>query len=162
MTALTLSTTGERFIQGWERYEPKPYKDIVGIWTWGFGHARKGQEPMPDYISVADAQKLFDADAAPFVKIANRALTRVLNQAQFDAFVSILYNVGPGVPGLRDGIIVLASGKPSTLLSAINAGDDAKVAIEWVKWCKAGGKQVQGLLNRRNAELAMYQGKKTS
>jgi lysozyme len=162
MSALKLSTDGERFIQGWEKYEPKPYQDIVGVWTWGFGHARKGHEEMPTYISVADAQKLFDSDAAPFVTMANRAITRVLSQSQFDAFVSILYNVGPGAPGIKDGIIVLKSGKPSSLLAAINAGDDAKVATEWVKWDRAGGKEVQGLLNRRKAELAMFQGKKTS
>jgi lysozyme len=162
MTTLNLSPEGERFIQGWEKYEPKPYKDIVGIWTWGFGHARRGNEPMPDYISVADAQKLFDSDAAPFVKLANRALMVELTQRQFDAFVSIMYNVGPGVPGVKDGIIVLKSGKPSTLLTLINAGKFEQAAQEWLKWDRAGGKEVQGLLNRRKAEAAMFSGKKTS
>lgn len=156
---LSLSSAGERFIQGWEKYAAKPYPDVGGILTWGFGHARRGNEPVPAFISVPDAQKLFDSDVAPFVTIANRSITHVLNQAQFDAFISILYNVGPGCPGVKDGVIVLKTGQPSTLLRHINAGELDLAAAEFPKWDRVGGKEIHGLLNRRHAEAAMFQGK---
>jgi lysozyme len=88
--------------------------------------------------------------------MANRAILVPVLQAEFDAFVSILFNVGPGVPSIKDGIIVLANGRPSTLLREINARAMTLAAAEFPKWDKIGAVTSQGLLNRRLAEQKIF------
>jgi lysozyme len=90
-------------------------------------------------------------------RIAEAAITSAVTQGQFDAFVSILFNVGQGGAG-RDGVIRLSNGKPSTLLRKINAGDMQGAALEFPKWCKANGMTILGLRRRRAAEQALFQG----
>lgn len=157
VTPMQLSEKGGQFIRKWEDFAPKPYKDIVGVVTWGFGHARVGNEPIPKQVSLAQAMSLFDRDIEPFEAILNRALTTQLNQNQFDALMSVLYNVGPGVPGVKDGIILLKSGKHSTILTQTNLRAFDLAAAEFPKWDLAGGHPVRGLLNRRLEEKAMFQ-----
>jgi GH24 family phage-related lysozyme (muramidase) len=67
-------------------------------------------------------------------------------QHQFDALVSIAYNIGTGN----------LSG--STLLRKHKAGDYAGAAAEFAKWNKAAGKVMNGLTRRREAEAALYRG----
>jgi len=82
-----------------------------------------------------------------------------LTQGQFDALVSILFNVGPGAKGEKDGIIFLASGRSSTLLRKLNAGDYAGAADEFRKWCHgAGNTLLEGLVTRRARERALFLG----
>lgn len=157
ITPMKLSEKGGMFIRKWEDYAAKPYKDIVGVTTWGFGHARKGNEPVPSSISMIEALNLFKKDVAPFERMLNTALAVQVNQNQFDALMSILFNVGPGVPGIKDGIILLKNGKHSTLLTDVNNGAFDFAAAQFPLWDKAGGKEVKGLLNRRLEEKAMFQ-----
>lgn len=82
-----------------------------------------------------------------------------LTQCQFDALVSIVFNVGPGAKGEKDGIIFLASGQSSTLLRKLNAGDYAGAADEFPKWCLgASGTLLGGLVTRRTRERALFRG----
>lgn len=154
---MQLSEKGGMFIRKWEDYAAKPYQDLGGVWTWGFGHARVGHEPMPTTISMIDALALWKRDMAPFVAMANHAITHPLSQNQFDMFISILENVGPGVPKLKDGVILLKNGKKSTLLTQINKGAFDLAAAEFPKWDLCSGHPIRGLLNRRNAEKAIFQ-----
>jgi lysozyme len=154
---MQLSEKGGIFIRKWEDYAAKPYQDLGGVWTWGFGHARVGHEPMPTIISPLDALALWKRDMAPFVAMANKAITHPMSQNQFDMFISILENVGPGVPKIKDGVILLKNGKKSTLLTRINEGAFDLAAAEFPKWDKVGAHEVRGLLNRRNAEKAIFQ-----
>lgn len=154
---MKLSEKGGMFIRGYEKYMSVPYKDEVGYWTWGFGHKRVGNEPMPKYISMIEALALFKKDVAPFETILNNALKVQLNQNQFDAMLSLLFNTGPGVPGVKDGIILLKNGKPSTLLTRVNEGAFDLAAAEFPKWCHAGGHVSNGLVRRRADEKAMFQ-----
>ncbi len=81
-----------------------------------------------------------------------------MTQGQFDAFVSIFYNVGPG-NSYKDGIAHLhPDGRPSTLLRAFNDGDIGKCETEWVKWVSPGSDVEHGLRTRRMCELAMFRG----
>ena len=157
VTPMKLSEKGGMFIRKWEKYEAKPYKDVVGYTTWGFGHKRVGSEPVPAFISMIDAMNLFKKDVAPFETILNNALKVQLNQNQFDALLSLLYNTGPGVPGVKDGVILLKNGKPSTVLTRVNEGAFDLAAAEFPKWNKAGGGEVRGLTNRRLEEKAIFQ-----
>ena len=68
-----------------------------------------------------------------------------INQNQFDALVSFAYNLGP------------ANLKVSTLLKKINANpEDESIKLEFMKWVKAGGKTLKGLVRRREAEAQLY------
>lgn len=154
---MQLSEKGGMFIRNWEKYESKPYQDGGGVWTWGYGHARVGKEPLPKFISQIDAMNLWKKDMAPFVAMANRAITHPLSQNQFDMFISILENVGPGVPGVKDGIILLRNGQRSTLLKHINEGALDLAAAQFPAWDKIGGTVCKGLLNRRMAEKTIFQ-----
>jgi lysozyme len=154
---MQLSEKGGIFIRRWEDYAAAPYQDLGGVWTWGYGHARVGHEPLPKLISRIDALSLFNRDVAPFVKMANTAITHPMSQNQFDAFISILFNVGPGVPKIKDGVILLKNGRKSTLLTHINAGAMDLAAAEFPKWDKVGTAESRGLLNRRIAEKVVFQ-----
>ena len=67
-----------------------------------------------------------------------------LNQNQFDALVSWVYNLGP------------ANLQASTLLKVLNAGDYAGVPAQIMRWNKAGGKVLEGLTRRRQAEADLF------
>ena len=68
-----------------------------------------------------------------------------ISQSQFDALVSFAYNLGPN------------SLKSSTLLKKVNANpSDPTIKDEFLKWTKAGGKVLKGLVLRREAEAALY------
>jgi lysozyme len=82
-----------------------------------------------------------------------------LNQRQFDALYSLVFNVGPGAKGKKDGILSLSSGQSSTLLRKLNVGDYAGAADEFPKWCHgAGGTLLAGLVTRRARERALFLG----
>ena len=78
-----------------------------------------------------------------------------MTQGQFDAFCSIIYNVGAGNSN-KDGIVRLKSGQPSTLLRAFNAGDIGKTESEWMRWISPGSSVAHGLHDRRMAELELF------
>ena len=88
---------------------------------------------------------------------ANNALRVPVTQGQFDGFVSILFSVGHGNP-VRDGIVRLASGYPSTLLSKMNAGDFAGASEQFMRWVSPGTAVEHDLRKRRAAERALFDG----
>lgn len=126
-------------------------------WTIGWGHT--GPEVV---LGLAWTQA--QADAQLVVDLASReltiskAVTAQITQGQFDAQVSFLYNVGPGKQGVKDGLLVLKNGNPSSLLRLTNAGDVAGAAAQFKFWNKAGGIPMRGLSRRRAAEAALYTG----
>jgi len=68
-----------------------------------------------------------------------------INQNQFDALVSLCYNIGAGAL------------KNSTLLKKVNLNPNNKtIRDSFLVWNKSGGKVLQGLTNRRNAEADLY------
>jgi lysozyme len=69
-----------------------------------------------------------------------------LSQAEFDALVDFDFNLGDG------------SLDSSTLLKLVNSGNFAGAADEFEKWDRAGGREVAGLLRRRQAEEALFEG----
>jgi lysozyme len=102
-------------------------------------------------------RRLADAIAARELMVS-KYVTHAMTQGQFDAFVSIFYNVGAGNQ-YKSGIAHLApDGKPSTLLRAFNDGDLGKCEDEWCKWVSPGSTVAHGLLLRRQAELALFRG----
>ena len=76
----------------------------------------------------------------------NDLVTAPLSQNQFDALVSWVFNLGAG--NLR----------ASTLLKVVNEGDMDGVPTQIKRWNKAGGKVLEGLIRRREAEALLWQG----
>lgn len=125
---------------------------------WACGWGACGPEIGPGVQWTQDrADRRLLGDVAQRELVASRAITRLVTQGQFDAVVSILYNVGAGRDD-RDGIVRLKSGRSSTLLRLLNAGDVEACADEFLKWISPGSNVVNGLLKRRTVEQAVFRG----
>ena len=123
-------------------------------WTIGFGAT--GPDIYKGLVwtqDQADERLLKDIDARE--AIVNQYVTVPLTQGQFDAMVSIIFNVGYGSTR-RNGIIRLKSGEPSTLLAKLNAGDYEGAANEFGRWISPGSPVERGLKRRRAAEVKMF------
>jgi lysozyme len=142
MASLQKSTID--FIKEVEGVEYEVYKDSAGLDTIGVGHLLKEGE---SYKVISEEQ----VDALLFLDL-NVAMNAVvlsvkipLTQNQFDALVSLVFNIG--VTAFRN----------STLLKKINQNAPKEAIVtEWHKWRKAGGKIVKGLVLRRAKELKLY------
>lgn len=112
-------------------------------WTIGYGHT-KGVKPGMK-ITENWAEELLRDDLAEFEAAVNGLVKVRLCQHQFDALVSLVFNIGPG------------AFSDSTLLRLLNAGlyDDA--ALQFVRWNKGGGKVLSGLTRRRMAERKLFE-----
>jgi lysozyme len=141
------SSAGILAIHRWEACRLKAYQDVKGVWTIGWGHTSAAGTPVVKpgmVITQGQADAIFKKDLANFEKYVDEWVKVPLTQNQYDALVSFVYNVGPG------------NFKSSTLLRKLNAKDYAGAAAEFSRWNKSGGKYVQGLANRRQAEMQMF------
>lgn len=71
------------------------------------------------------------------------------------AFLSFIYNVGPGKPGVKDGFVWLKNGRHSTMLLHLQAGRIQPACAQLSYWVSAGGRKFRGLERRRAAERQM-------
>lgn len=140
---MMLSLAGLAHLKQWEGLKLTPYKDSAGLWTIGYGHLLKPGEWW-DSITEAKASELLADDVGTAEDAVNSLVKVPLSQPQFDALVSFVYNVGVG------------AFRRSTLLKRLNAGDYAGAAAQLPLWRKAGGQVIQGLVNRRAAEVALF------
>lgn len=145
---MEVSKNGIDLIAGFEGFVSNPYLDPIGIPTIGYGNTfylnGKKVTMFDSPINEIEARKLLSIIANKFGQQV-KEVTRELNQNQFDAVVSFVYNVGIG------------NYKKSTLLKKINANPcDASIAYEFSRWNKAGGKVLAGLVNRRKKEAELY------
>jgi lysozyme len=131
-------------------FAPKAYKDPVGVWTIGWGHALPGPVDWTWTEGQADQQALLDlADAAEGVC---DALTEIiadgLREGQYAALIDFAFNVGVG------------NFRNSTLCRLIKSGNMVLAPGEFGKWVYGheGGKPVvlPGLVRRRSAEVAVW------
>ena len=117
-----------------------PYKDIVGVWTVCYGETRV---EMKRYSDAECKDMLADgiADFAQPVLARNPELKG--HDAQLSAAVSLAYNIG------QDAY------RRSSVARLFSAGQWKQACDAFLKWSYAGGKQVKGLLNRRQQERAV-------
>lgn len=134
------------------------YKDPVGIWTIGVGNTfyEDGTKvKQGDKITLERAYQLFGNTLKSFEDGVNRLVTREINQNQFDALVSFAYNIGVGKQATAKSPASGLTG--STLLKKVNANPcDLSIADEFMRWNKAGGKVLNGLVRRRKEEAELY------
>ena len=143
------SKNGIAFIKKYEGFRSKPYKCEAGVATIGYGatYYPNGQKvKLTDpAIDEKHASILLEAMLNPYEKAVDSYCRDDINQNQFDALVSFAYNLGNSAL------------KSSTLLKKANANpNDKTIRNEFLKWVNAGGKQLQGLVNRRTEEVNLY------
>lgn len=139
------SEEGRALIAHFESCKLKSYQDERGIWTVGYGHT--GPEVgYGQMITRSRAEALLVQDLAEAEAAVNGAVKVPLLQHQFDALVSLTFNIGAG------------AFRSSTLLRVLNAGRYGEVDEQQARWIHAGGHVSAGLVKRRTAEIAMFAG----
>ena len=133
--------------------------DAQGFPTIGIGHLVKKGDTSYDgkTLSDADIDALFAGDVKWAEDIIN-GLGLPLTQNQFDALVSFVYNVGPGKKGVKDGLITLRNGDPSSILRNMRAGNIQAAGDSMLSWTRSAGVVMPGLVKRRQAERALLLG----
>ena len=142
---MNISGEGISLIKKFEGCELESYQDAVGVWTIGYGHTKDVKEGMTISKEQADTMLLNELDE--YCEHVEKAVVVKLEQCQFDALVSWTFNLGP---------TNLAA---STLLKVLNKGEYDEVPAQIKRWNKAGGKVLQGLIRRREAEALHFQDK---
>lgn len=140
---MKINDSGFELIKSFEGCKLRAYKDIVGVWTIGYGStgdlAYDGNE-----IDQQTAEALLCEDIARFEEGVQKRLKVKVNDNQFSAMVCLAFNIGLGNFG------------SSTLLKLVNSGDFKGAAGQFERWSKAGGKVVSGLTRRRKAERDLF------
>lgn len=139
---MKIGSKGLELIKHFEGCELEAYKCPAGVWTIGYGHIKGVQEGMK--ITEMQAEEMLQSELIEYEGYINDLVEVELNQNQFDAMVSWVYNLGGG--NLRS----------STLLKVLNAGNYAGVPEQMLRWNKAGGKVLEGLTRRRQAEADLF------
>ncbi|WP_455475326.1 lysozyme [Bartonella sp. B17] len=143
----SINKEGLRLIKQWEGLRLKSYQDAIDVWTIGYGHTSTAGEPLVHKgmsITEREAETILCQDLKQFENTVEQAVAVPLTDEQFSALVSFCYNVG------RTAFC------NSTLLKKLNKGDYETVPAELQRWSKAGGKRLQGLVNRRAAEAGLW------
>lgn len=143
-----MTTKNIDIIKEFEGFESKPYLDPVGIPTIGYGSTRyadgKEIKLYDRHITIEEAQQLLLDTLWRYEQAAHKNVYAPINQNQFDALVSFVYNVGSG------------NFAKSTLLKKLNKADYQGAADEFLRWNRAGGKVLSGLTRRREAERELF------
>ena len=136
------SPKGIALIKEFEGLRLKAYLCPGGVWTIGYGHTAGVKPGM--VISEAQAEEYLKADLIAFERYLN-GLGLALNQNQFDALISFIYNVGTG------------NFSSSTLLRKVRANpQDNSIMDEFLRWVYSKDRVLPGLQRRRLAEMKLY------
>lgn len=156
---MRMSNHGRELLTEWEGSRHEVYLDEAGLPTIGVGHLLAKDElasgkilifgePVKyhDGLSNLQIDRLLTQDLAGAEGAVNSGVNIGLNQNQFDALVSFVFNVG------RQAFYT------STLRKVLNDGKYVKVPEQLRRWNRSGGKVVQGLINRRENEIKLFEG----
>ena len=129
----------------------KPYKCPAKLWTVGIGHLIGDGKTLPPEWNKTFTNEEIDAilkrDLNRFELGVHKMLPNVrLRQHEFDAIVSFCFNLG------------LGCFQRSTIRQALLRGDKEAAMESLVKYCRAGGKILKGLQNRRLDERKLFLG----
>jgi lysozyme len=142
------SDEGIRLIKHFEGYREKPYKCSAGFWTVGYGHLITYDSELPSSwnrtFSSGEIDDLLRADLQRFELGVLRMLRPMQpTQSVFNSAVSFSFNLG------------LGTFQRSSVRSALIRGDKKRAGEVLLKYCRAGGKILPGLVRRREAEYAL-------
>ncbi|GAB3822119.1 lysozyme [Pontibacter rugosus] len=139
---------GIQLIHSFESCELSAYLCPARKWTIGYGntfYADGSAVKAGDKITQAQADELFVKVLSGFEKKVDALVKPSINENQFSALVSFAYNCG------------VANLQSSTLLKRVNANpNDTDIERQFLRWNKGGGKVLNGLTRRRQAEADLY------
>jgi len=149
MKATKLSLKGFELIKRFEGLQLKPYKCPAGIPTIGYGNTYypngKKVTLQDEPITQSIADKLLESLLPPYERAVDSFCRDDINQNQFDALVSLAYNIGVG------------NLQKSTLIKKVNINpSDPTIQAQFLRWNKADQKVLPGLTKRRQAESDLY------
>lgn len=147
---LRFGSKGMELVREFEGYHTRlsndsvqAYWDATGkVWTIGYGVTEGVTKGM--VLTRPEAEAMFKAELIKHENFVKELVTVKLDQNEFDALVSLCYNMGP--TNLRK----------STLLKKLNAGDRKGAADAFLLYNKSGGKKLRGLERRRSAERQLF------
>lgn len=158
IVSMTLSAKGNEKLKEYEKFVSKPYLDIAGVWTIGYGNTyyenrksvTKNDAPITEARAAELKNNVINMDFAPAVNLifAEQIAAGKMTQNMFDALIMLSYNIG--VRGLAG----------SSVAKHLKAGDKAAAAEAFLPWnkIKENGRLVfsKGLANRRAKERVIF------
>ena len=138
------SQRGIDLIKEFEGYSEGVYMCAGGKYTIGYGHTQ-GVEPG-DTCTKEKAEEYLRMDLREAEEAVLEFITVPLSQNQFDALVSLVYNIGSG--NFYDSTI--------RRVINLNIGDIEEYRLAWMMWKKSRGKVLKGLIRRREAEFKLF------
>ena len=146
---MKISENGLKLIKKFEGLSLKPYLCSAGVPTIGWGNTfyenMKKVTLQDEPITEERANSLFNfLVTTNYVNVVNRLVIVDINQNQFDALVSFVYNLGSG------------NFEKSTLLKKVNQEDFIGASLEFEKWNRSSGKVLNGLTKRRLSEKELF------
>ncbi|OIV47456.1 lysozyme [Sodalis sp. TME1] len=144
---MNIRQDGVARIKAFEGLRLTAYQCSADRWTIGYGHTSGVK--AEDVITLEQAGAFLRDDIDAVVERLNALTTVPVNQNQFDALCSLVFNIG------------IEAFATSTLLKKLNEGDYPGAAAEFPKWCKitVKGQKVRslGLIKRRQEEKALFE-----
>ena len=137
-----ISNKGLNLIKHFESLQLKAYKCSANVWTIGYGHTKNVKEG--DRISQDQANCFLMQDLYSVERAIVRLVKVKLNQNQFDALCSLIFNIG------------ISAFNKSTLLAKLNTGDYVGAAEQFRRWNKVNNVVMAGLVRRRQAEEDLF------
>ena len=142
-----ISDNGYKIIREFEGFRSQAYLDTGGVWTIGYGTIK-----YPDGTKVKKGDTCTQGQAELWLKndcqwvdaCLDKYVKVSINQNQFDALASFIYNVGE------------TAFVKSTMLKALNAANFAGTASQFDRWVYDNGKAIKGLINRRAKEKSLF------
>lgn len=148
---LRLDDVGYNLILAWEDKRNNAYRDSVGIWTIGIGFIRytlgekAGQRVQQgDFLTDEQIREEFNNQIQSYENAVKNSITQPLTQSQFNACVSLCYNIGA------------AAFAKSSITRNLNQQKYQAACRAFALYNKAGGHVIQGLINRRAAEMKEF------
>ena len=139
---MELSDRGLKLICDFEGFRAKAYYCPAGVVTIGYGTTLNVKMGMK--VTKAEAERLLRRDLVRFQACVTKSVNVPLTQGQYDALVSLCYNIGEG------------AFRKSTLLKLLNQKRYDAACRQFDRWTKGGGKVLPGLVRRRAAEAALF------
>tara|TARA_B110000046_G_scaffold37925_1_gene41455 strand:+ start:2527 stop:2970 length:444 start_codon:yes stop_codon:yes gene_type:complete len=141
---MKISEEGISLIKKFEGCKLEAYLDAVDVPTIAYGRTKDVK--IGDICTQQQAEDWLEEELVEYEGYVNEAVKVELTQPQFDSLVSWTYNLGP------------SNLNRSSMLRVLNASDYDNVPEQIMRWNKAGGRVLAGLVRRREAEAEMFKG----
>ena len=138
------SEEGKTLIKKFEGCKLRTYLDAVDVPTIAYGRTKDVK--IGDICTQQQAEDWLEEELVEYEGYVNEAVKVELTQPQFDSLVSWTYNLGP------------SNLNRSSMLRVLNTSDYDNVPEQIMRWNKAGGRVLPGLVRRREAEAEMFKG----